>query len=221
MVAPHHAHLPALGHGSHGGGWGEVGKGRGPGECGGRAVFVDRGAGDPLSSPDPHHNRPPAPPPNFLMPTASSPSSPSPPLLLPQINSYALHSLGPQVESLSGAPRFLTVYFASAFVGTVASVAFTPQPSLGASGRGEEPEQCGGVWGTRALRVCRLASPTLSLPSPGSQPADAPPPLPSLQVLYLAWVLLWVCSTGVTGRHSAGRPATPCCARWGAGVEGQ
>ena len=50
MVAPHHAHLPALGHGSHGGGWGEVGKGRGPGECGGRAVFVDRGAGDPLSS---------------------------------------------------------------------------------------------------------------------------------------------------------------------------
>ena len=75
------------------------------------------------------------------MPTASSPPAPSHPhpshpLLLPQINSYALHSLGPQVESLSGAPRFLSVYFASAFVGTVASVAFTPQPSLGASGVG-------------------------------------------------------------------------------------
>ncbi len=38
------------------------------------------------------------------------------------------------MEALSGSRRFLTVYFTSALVGTVASVAMTPQPSLGASG---------------------------------------------------------------------------------------
>ncbi|GAX75962.1 hypothetical protein CEUSTIGMA_g3405.t1 [Chlamydomonas eustigma] len=50
------------------------------------------------------------------------------------INSYALHSLGPQVESLSGTPRFLSIYLVSAVAGTVTSFVMTPQPSLGASG---------------------------------------------------------------------------------------
>lgn len=51
-----------------------------------------------------------------------------------QINLYALHSLGPQVELLSGSRRFLAVYLSAGVVGTAASVAFTPAPSLGASG---------------------------------------------------------------------------------------
>jgi membrane associated rhomboid family serine protease len=50
------------------------------------------------------------------------------------VNSYALHSLGPQVESLAGHKRLIVVFLGSALVGTLASVFLTPQPSLGASG---------------------------------------------------------------------------------------
>ena len=50
------------------------------------------------------------------------------------VNAYALHSLGPQVESLAGHKRFMVVYLGSALVGTIASLFLTPQPSLGASG---------------------------------------------------------------------------------------
>lgn len=49
------------------------------------------------------------------------------------INSYALHSLGPQVEAFSGPQRFLTIYLVSAVAGTAASVIWTPAPSVGAS----------------------------------------------------------------------------------------
>ncbi|KAG1676085.1 hypothetical protein FOA52_014951 [Chlamydomonas sp. UWO 241] len=50
------------------------------------------------------------------------------------INCYALNSLGPQVETLTGPRRFAAIYLTSALTGTVASVLMTPQPSLGASG---------------------------------------------------------------------------------------
>jgi hypothetical protein len=50
------------------------------------------------------------------------------------INNYSLSSLGPLVEKLSGRPRFLAVYAASALVGSVASFFFTQSPSVGASG---------------------------------------------------------------------------------------
>ena len=49
-------------------------------------------------------------------------------------NNYSLNSLGPAVEMLSGRPRFLTVYTASAVAGTAASFAFSPASSVGASG---------------------------------------------------------------------------------------
>lgn len=49
-------------------------------------------------------------------------------------NNYSLNSLGPAVEMLSGRPRFLTVYAASAVAGSAASFAFSPAASVGASG---------------------------------------------------------------------------------------
>ena len=49
-------------------------------------------------------------------------------------NNYSLNSLGPAVEMLSGRPRFLSVYAASAVAGSAASFAFSPAPSVGASG---------------------------------------------------------------------------------------
>lgn len=49
-------------------------------------------------------------------------------------NNYSLNSLGPAVEMLSGRPRFLTVYAASAVAGSAASFAFSPASSVGASG---------------------------------------------------------------------------------------
>ena len=49
-------------------------------------------------------------------------------------NNYSLNSLGPAVEMLSGRPRFLTVYTASAVAGSAASFLFSPAPSVGASG---------------------------------------------------------------------------------------
>ena len=50
-------------------------------------------------------------------------------------NNYSLNSLGPAVEMLSGRPRFLSVYAASAVAGSAASFAFSPAASVGASGQ--------------------------------------------------------------------------------------
>lgn len=49
-------------------------------------------------------------------------------------NNYSLNSLGPAVEGLCGRQRFVSVYMASALVGSLASYAFNPIPSVGASG---------------------------------------------------------------------------------------
>jgi hypothetical protein len=51
-----------------------------------------------------------------------------------QINSHALHTLGPHLEMLAGPQRFMATYLLSAAVGTAASVVGTPAPSVGASG---------------------------------------------------------------------------------------
>lgn len=53
----------------------------------------------------------------------------------PQINSHALHTIGPHVEMVSGRGRFAAVYVAGALVGTAASFLLTPAPSVGASGK--------------------------------------------------------------------------------------
>lgn len=50
-----------------------------------------------------------------------------------QINSHALATIGPHVELLGGARRFMAVYLSSALLGTTASYLFTPAPSVGAS----------------------------------------------------------------------------------------
>ena len=50
-----------------------------------------------------------------------------------QINSHALHTIGPHLEAVSGAPRFAAVYAAGALAGTTASFLLTPAPSVGAS----------------------------------------------------------------------------------------
>lgn len=65
-----------------------------------------------------------------------------------QINSYALHSLGPHVELIGGHARFGAVYFVGAFTGTLASYIMTPAPSLGASGE----VACGCVWYNLVVR---------------------------------------------------------------------
>ena len=49
-------------------------------------------------------------------------------------NNYALASLGPIVERISGHGRFGAVYAVSAVAGTAASYVFTKAPSVGASG---------------------------------------------------------------------------------------
>lgn len=49
-------------------------------------------------------------------------------------NNYALNSLGPLVERVSGRARFISVYTIAAITGTAASYAFTKAPSVGASG---------------------------------------------------------------------------------------
>ncbi|BDG10695.1 rhomboid family intramembrane serine protease [Anaeromyxobacter paludicola] len=48
-------------------------------------------------------------------------------------NSMALASVGPSIELLYGRPKFLLVFLAGGAVGMAASVAFVPQPSVGAS----------------------------------------------------------------------------------------
>ncbi len=48
-------------------------------------------------------------------------------------NAYALYSLGSQVESLHGYPRFITIYLLSGISGAVFSYMFTHSVSVGAS----------------------------------------------------------------------------------------
>lgn len=50
------------------------------------------------------------------------------------VNSFSLHSTGPSVESWFGKKRFLSLYLASGVAGNLLSYAFTPTPSVGASG---------------------------------------------------------------------------------------
>jgi rhomboid protease GluP len=49
-------------------------------------------------------------------------------------NGYALYSLGGEAERIYGTPRFLLLYFIAGLAGGVASYAFSPWPSVGASG---------------------------------------------------------------------------------------
>ncbi|KDP38882.1 hypothetical protein JCGZ_05039 [Jatropha curcas] len=50
------------------------------------------------------------------------------------VNCYSLNSIGPTIESLSGARRYLAVYFASAIASSAASYWFCKAPAVGASG---------------------------------------------------------------------------------------
>jgi rhomboid protease GluP len=49
-------------------------------------------------------------------------------------NGYALYVIGQGVERLYGHARFLMIYFLSGLTGSLASLAFSPYPSVGASG---------------------------------------------------------------------------------------
>ena len=49
-------------------------------------------------------------------------------------NNFALNSLGPLTERLSGHGRFAAVYAAAGVAGSLASFAFSPAPAVGASG---------------------------------------------------------------------------------------
>ena len=49
-------------------------------------------------------------------------------------NNFALNSLGPLTEQLSGHKRFAAVYVAAGVAGSLASFAFSPAPAVGASG---------------------------------------------------------------------------------------
>jgi rhomboid protease GluP len=49
-------------------------------------------------------------------------------------NGYALFILGPETERIFGTLRFLALYFVAGLAGSVASYAFSPDPSVGASG---------------------------------------------------------------------------------------
>jgi rhomboid protease GluP len=50
------------------------------------------------------------------------------------VNMYSLFALGPPVERFFGTPRMLALYLLSGISGVVFSLAFTPGPSVGASG---------------------------------------------------------------------------------------
>lgn len=50
------------------------------------------------------------------------------------VNMYSLYVIGPAVERPFGPARFLLVYFLSGISGVAFSLAFSPQPSAGASG---------------------------------------------------------------------------------------
>lgn len=49
-------------------------------------------------------------------------------------NGIALYALGPDAERVYGTLRFLVIYFLAGLTGSVASYAFSPAPSVGASG---------------------------------------------------------------------------------------
>lgn len=49
-------------------------------------------------------------------------------------NGVALYVLGPQTEQVYGTARFLAIYFVAGLAGSIASYAFSPAPSVGASG---------------------------------------------------------------------------------------
>jgi rhomboid protease GluP len=49
-------------------------------------------------------------------------------------NGFALYVLGPEMERIYGTVRFLAVYFLAGLGGGIASYAFSPSPSVGASG---------------------------------------------------------------------------------------
>ncbi|KAI4367445.1 hypothetical protein MLD38_023184 [Melastoma candidum] len=50
------------------------------------------------------------------------------------VNCYSLNSIGPSVETMSGARRFLTIYFTSAIASSVMSLCMSKAPAVGASG---------------------------------------------------------------------------------------
>jgi rhomboid protease GluP len=50
------------------------------------------------------------------------------------VNSYSLYIIGPQVERSYGHARFAAIYLLSGIAGVIASFAFSPYESLGASG---------------------------------------------------------------------------------------
>lgn len=50
------------------------------------------------------------------------------------VNTFSLSEVGPEVESVCGPRRMLTVYICSAAFGNIASVFFNPSPAVGASG---------------------------------------------------------------------------------------
>jgi len=50
------------------------------------------------------------------------------------VNMYSLFALGPPVERFFGTPRMLALYLLSGISGVIFSLAFTPAPSVGASG---------------------------------------------------------------------------------------
>lgn len=50
------------------------------------------------------------------------------------VNMYSLSAIGPSVERLFGSRRFLVTYFLAGVAGVDMSLAFSPRPSVGASG---------------------------------------------------------------------------------------
>lgn len=50
------------------------------------------------------------------------------------VNMYSLFAIGPAIERLFSSPRMLAVYLLSGISGVVFSMAFSPEPSVGASG---------------------------------------------------------------------------------------
>jgi rhomboid protease GluP len=50
------------------------------------------------------------------------------------MNGFALYILGPDTERIYGTGRFLGLYFLAGLTGSLASYAFNPSPSVGASG---------------------------------------------------------------------------------------
>ncbi|MEW5310583.1 MAG: hypothetical protein WDW38_002369 [Sanguina aurantia] len=89
-------------------------------------------------------------------------------------NMYALHNLGPQLEVLSGGPRFTAIYLTSAVVSCGASYLFCKAPSLGASGKPPQAPlgHAGGMLGGAVLAL--LLGPRF-LRQPDGSIVDRPP----------------------------------------------